>query len=95
MKIRPLQDKILLRRTPQEEQTRGGIFIPANAKTETNIGVVVAVGTGKRLPNGQTVKPSVEVGERVAFGKFVGTELRRDGEALLMVKDDDILAVLG
>jgi len=94
MAIRPLQDRILLKRVKEEEKTKGGIIIPDTAKEKPIEGEVVAVGSGKVLDDG-TVRPlDVKVGDRVLFGKYSGTEVKIDGEERLIVREDDIFVVL-
>lgn len=94
MKIRPLHNYVLLRRLEAESQTAGGLFIPENAKEAPLQGKVVAVGRGKLLPNGEMRTLDVQEGDRVLFGKYSGKEIRVDGEPFLMMKEDEILAVL-
>ena len=91
MKIRPLQDRVLVKRVAEEERTKGGIFIPDTAKEKPMEGEVIAVGNGKTLENGTTVKPQVKSGDRVLFGKYAGTEVKIDGEEHLILREDDIL----
>ncbi len=94
MKIRPLQDRIVVKRVESETQTKGGIIIPDAAKEKPIEGRVVAVGNGKVLKDG-TVRPlEVQVGDKVLFGKYSGTEVKVDGEELLVMKEDDIMAVI-
>ena len=94
MKIRPLQDRVLVKRLEAEEKTKGGIIIPDTAKEKPIEGEVVAVGNGKVLEDGTVKKLDVKVGDRVLFGKYSGTEVKLDGEDRLIVREDDILAVL-
>ena len=94
MNIRPLQDRVILKRLKEEEKTKGGIIIPDTAKEKPNEGEVVAVGNGKVLEDGTVKKLDVKVGDRVLFGKYSGTEVKLDGEERLIVREDDILAVL-
>ncbi|MCS6798485.1 MAG: co-chaperone GroES [Myxococcota bacterium] len=94
MAFRPLQDRVLVKRMAEEEKTRGGIIIPDTAKEKPIEGKVVAVGNGKVLDNG-TVRPlDVKVGDRVLFGKYSGTEVKIDGEEHLVLREEDILAVI-
>lgn len=93
-KIRPLQDRVLLKRVQEEQKTKGGIIIPDTAKEKPMEGEVVAVGNGKVLEDGTVRKLSVSAGDRVLFGKFSGTEIKLDGEEHLIVREDDILGVL-
>lgn len=92
--IRPLQDRVILKRVKEEEKTKGGIIIPDTAKEKPIEGEVVAIGNGKVLEDGTVRKLSVAVGDRVLFGKYSGTEVKLDGEERLIVREDDILAVL-
>jgi chaperonin GroES len=94
-KIRPLQDRVLLKRVQEEQKTKGGIIIPDSAKEKPVEGEVVAVGNGKVLDDGTLRKLTVKAGDRVLFGKFSGTEIKLDGEEHLIVREDDILGVVG
>ena len=94
MKIRPLQDRVIVKRVPEEEKTKGGILIPDTAKEKPQEGKVVAVGNGKVLENGTLVKPDVKAGDRILFGKYSGTEVKIEGEEHLILREDDILGVL-
>jgi chaperonin GroES len=94
MNIRPLQDRVILKRVKEEEKTKGGIIIPDTAKEKPIEGEVVAVGSGKVNDDGTVQKLAVKVGDRVLFGKYSGTEVKLDGEERLIVREDDILAVL-
>ena len=94
MKIRPLQDRILVKRLEAETRTKGGLFIPDTAKEKPIEGEVVAVGSGKTLEDGTVRKLDVKVGDRVLFGKYSGTEVKIDGEERLIVREDDILGIL-
>jgi chaperonin GroES len=94
MNIRPLQDRVILKRVKEEEKTKGGIIIPDTAKEKPIEGEVVAVGNGKMLEDGTVKKLDVKVGDRVLFGKYSGTEVKLDGEERLIVREDDILAVI-
>ena len=93
MKIRPLSDRLVVRRTQEEEKTKGGIIIPDTAKEKPLEGVVVAVGSGKVLKNGKSMPLDVKEGDRVLFGKYSGTEVRVEGEELVLLNQDDVLAV--
>jgi chaperonin GroES len=95
MKFRPLHDRVVVRRVEQEEKTAGGIIIPDTAKEKPMEGEVVAVGPGGRDENGKIVTPDVKAGDRVLFGKWSGTEVKLDGEELLIMKESDIMGVLG
>jgi len=94
MKIRPLQDRIIVKRLESEEKTKGGIIIPDSAKEKPMEGKVIAVGNGKLLDNGQRSKPEVKEGDRVLFGKYAGTEVKIDGEEHLILREDDILGII-
>jgi chaperonin GroES len=94
MKFRPLQDRVLLRRVDQEEKTSGGIIIPDTAKEKPMQGEVIAVGPGARDENGKLQPLDVKAGDRVLFGKWSGTEVKIDGEELLIMKESDIMGVL-
>jgi chaperonin GroES len=93
-KIRPLQDRVIIRRVKEEEKSKGGIIIPDTAKEKPAEGEVMAVGSGKILENGTVRKLDVTVGDRVLFGKYDGTEVKIDGEDRLIMREDDILGVL-
>lgn len=94
MKIRPLQDRVIVRRVKEEEKTKGGLYIPDTAKEKPVEGLVVAVGNGKLLDDG-TVRPlDVKAGDRVLFGKYSGNEVKVDGEEHLILREDEILGVL-
>lgn len=92
--IRPLQDKILVKRLVADTKTASGIIIPDNAQEKPMEGVVVAVGNGKVLSDGQVDKPGVEVGDTVLFNKYSGTEVKLNGEEHLIVRPDDLLGVV-
>ena len=92
--IRPLQDRVILKRVKEEEKTKGGIIISDTAKEKPIEGEVVAVGSGKTLEDGTVRKLDVKVGDRVLFGKYSGTEVKIDGEERLIVREDDILGIL-
>ena len=94
LKIRPLQDRILLKRVKEEEKSKGGIIIPDTAKEKPIEGEVIAVGSGKILEDGTVRKIDLKVGDRVLFGKYSGTEVKIDGEDRLIVREDDILGVI-
>ena len=94
MKFRPLHDRVLVRRIDAEEKTAGGIIIPDTAKEKPQQGEVIAVGPGARNEAGQLVAPDVQVGDRVLFGKWSGTEVKIDGEDLLIMKESDIMGVV-
>jgi chaperonin GroES len=92
--IRPLQDKIIIKRIDEQEQVRGGIIIPDTAKEKPQEGAVIAVGQGKRLDSGERVPPDVKEGDRVLFGKYAGNEIKLDHEEYLIMREDDILGVI-
>jgi chaperonin GroES len=92
--IRPLRDRVVVRRIEEDEQIRGGIIIPDTAKEKPQEGEVVAVGNGKLLENGERVPLDVNEGDRVLFGKYAGTEIKLDDEEVLILREDEILAVL-
>ena len=94
MKVKPLQDRIIVKRTASEEKTPSGIIIPENAKEKPVEATVIAVGNGKMLSDGTVRKPDVKEGDRVLFGKYSGTEIKIDGEEHLIMREEDILAVL-
>ena len=94
MKVRPLQDRLVVKRLAEEEKTKGGIIIPDSAKEKPIEGEVIAVGNGKVLEDGTVRKLDVKVGDRVLFGKYSGTEVKIDGEERLILREDDILGVL-
>ena len=94
MKIRPLQDRLLVKRIEGEEKTKGGIIIPDSAKEKPQEGRVVAAGPGKVNKDGKLVPPSVKSGDRILFGKYSGTEVKLEGEEHLIIREDDVLAVL-
>ncbi|MBP5353443.1 MAG: co-chaperone GroES [Alphaproteobacteria bacterium] len=94
MNIKPLHDKVLIRRVDEETKTAGGIIIPDTAKEKPSEGVVEAVGNGFRAEDGKIVPMSVKTGDRVLFGKWAGTEIKINGESRLIVKESDILAVI-
>ena len=94
MNFRPLHDRVLVKRIETEEKTTGGIIIPDTAKEKPMEGKIVAVGLGKPLDNGETRKPMVKIGEKVLFGKYSGTEIKVDGKDMLVIREDDIMAIL-
>jgi chaperonin GroES len=94
MKVRPLHDRILLKRIEEKESIKGGIVIPDTAKEKPQEGLVVAVGNGKILENGTRISLEVKEGDRVLFGKYSGTEIKLDGEEYLIVREDDVLGIL-
>jgi chaperonin GroES len=94
MKIRPLQDRVLVQRTEEDEKTAGGIIIPDTAKEKPQEGVVIAVGKGKVRDDGGITALDVAVGDRVLFGKYSGTDVKLDGEDYVILREDDVLAIL-
>ena len=94
MTFRPLGDRVLVRRVEEEEKTKGGIIIPDTAKEKPQEGEVIAVGPGARDEAGKRIEPDVKVGDRILFGKWSGSEVRLDGEDLLIMKESDILGVI-
>lgn len=94
MKIRPLQDRVIVKRVEEKEKTKGGIIIPDTAKEKPMEGKVTAVGKGKILEDGKIHPLDVKAGDRVLFGKYAGTEVKIDGEEHLIMREDDILGVI-
>jgi chaperonin GroES len=94
MKIRPLGDRILVKRIKEEEKTKGGIFIPDTAKEKPQEGKIVAVGKGKMTEAGKLVAPEVKAGDTVLFGKYSGSEVKLDGEEHMIMREEDLLGVL-
>jgi len=94
MKIRPLHDRLVVKRTQEEEKTKGGIIIPDTAKEKPVEGIVVAVGSGISLKNGKVIPLDVKAGDKVLFGKYSGTEVKIEGEEHLILREDDILGVI-
>ncbi len=94
MKFRPLLDRVLVKRTEEDTKTAGGIIIPDTAKEKPSQGEVIAVGPGARDEQGKTLPMSLKIGDRILFGKWSGTEVKIDGEELLIMKEADVLGVL-
>jgi chaperonin GroES len=94
MKIRPLYDRIVIKRIEERETTRRGIIIPDSAQEKPQEGEVIAVGQGKRLDDGKLVALDLKVGDRVLFGKYSGNEIKLDGKEYLVMREDDVLGVL-
>ena len=94
MNLRPLQDRIIVKRVEEEGKTAGGIFIPETAKEKPQQGEVVAVGKGKLTEDGKVIPMDVKVGDKVLFGKYSGSEVKLDGVDYLIMREDDILGVL-
>jgi chaperonin GroES len=92
--IRPLNDRIIVRRLEEQEQMRGGLYIPDTAKEKPQEGEVLAVGNGKLLDNGQRIAIDLKAGDRILFGKYSGTEIKLDGDEYLILREDDILGVV-
>jgi chaperonin GroES len=92
--IRPLNDRIIVRRMEDQEQMRGGLYIPDTAKEKPQEGEVLAVGNGKLLDNGQRIAIDLKSGDRILFGKYAGTEIKLDGEEYLILREDDVLGVV-
>ena len=94
MKVRPLHDRVIVKRIEEEETTKGGIIIPDTAKEKPQEGEVVAVGTGKRLEDGKILPLEVKEGDRVLFGKYSGTEIKVEDTEYLILREDEILGIL-
>ena len=94
MAVRPLHDRILIRRVSEDEQTAGGIIIPDTAKEKPQRGEVVATGNGRITDDGKTLPLEVKMGDRILFSKYAGTELKLEGEEFLMIREDDVLGII-
>ena len=94
MELRPLHDRVVIKRLTEGEVKRGGIIIPDTAKEKPQEGEVIAVGSGKLLGTGERMPPEVKAGDRILFGKYSGSEVKLDGEEYLILKEDEILGVL-
>jgi chaperonin GroES len=94
MKIRPLQDRVIVRRIAEEEKTKGGIIIPDTAKEKPQEGKIVAVGRGKLSDEGKLIPLEVKVGERILFGKYSGSEIKLNGNEYLIMREEDILGII-
>jgi chaperonin GroES len=94
MKVRPLHDRLLVRRIEQKETAKGGIVIPDTAKEKPQEGEVLAVGNGRILENGTKIALEVKVGNKILFGKYTGSDIKIDGEEVLILREDEVLAVL-
>ncbi len=92
-RMRPLHDRVIVKRIEEEERTKGGIIIPDTAKEKPQEGQVIAVGPGRR-EDGKVIKPDVKAGDRILFGKYSGTEIKLDGEEHIIMREDDILGVI-
>jgi chaperonin GroES len=94
IKVRPLHDRLIVRRIEEKETVKGGIIIPDTAKEKPQEGEVIAIGNGKLLDNGTKVALDVKVGDRILFGKYTGTDIKIDGKEVLILREDEVLAVL-
>ena len=94
MKFRPLGDRVLVKRVEEEQKTKGGIIIPDTAKEKPQEGEVIAVGPGARDEDGKYIQPDVKAGDKILFGKWSGTEVKVDGQDLLIMKESDVLGVV-
>lgn len=94
MNIKPLYDRVLVRRIEDESKTSGGILIPDSAKEKPSRGVILAVGAGKILDSGDVKSLTVKVGDKVLFGKYAGNEIKSNGEELVIMREDDILGII-
>lgn len=94
MRVRPLQDRVLVKRLEEETKTAGGIIIPDNHAEKPSQGEIISVGPGKRTPNGDYIKLDVKEGDRILFGKYSGSEVKVNGQEYLIMREDDILGVL-
>jgi len=95
MKLKPLSDHVVIKPLEAEEKTAGGILLPDTAKEKSTRGEVLAVGSGKVLPNGRVVKPAVSAGDIVIYSKYAGSEIKADGKELKIVQESEILAIVG
>jgi chaperonin GroES len=95
MKIRPLHDRVIVKRVEEETTTAGGILLPGSAAEKPSQGVILAVGAGKQLDNGTVRALEVKVGDKVLFGKYAGNEVKVDGDDLIVMREEDIMGVLG
>jgi chaperonin GroES len=94
MKIRPLYDRVVVKRVEDTETMKGGLYIPDSAKEKPQEGEVVAIGKGKRLENGTLIALDVQVGDRILFGKYSGSDIKIDGEEYMIMREDEILGIL-
>lgn len=94
MNLRPLQDRIIVKRIEEETKTAGGIFIPDSAKEKPQRGEIVAVGNGKKTEDGKVIPVDLKAGDKVLFGKYAGTEIKVEGQEYLIMREDDILGVI-
>ena len=95
MKVRPLHDRLIVRRIEEKATAKGGIIIPDTAKEKPQEGEVLAVGNGKLLENGTKIALDVKVGNKILFGKYTGTDIKIDGEEVLILREDEVLGILG
>lgn len=95
MNLRPLHDRVLVKRLEEQESKRGGLFIPDSAKEKPQQAEVIAVGSGKLLEDGTRATPDVKAGDKILFGKYSGSDIRIDGNEYLILREDEILGVLG
>jgi chaperonin GroES len=95
MKVRPLHDRLIIRRIEEKDTVKGGIIIPDSAKEKPQEGEVIAVGNGKVLENGTKLALDVKAGDKILFGKYSGTDIKIDGEEYLILREDEVLAVIG
>ncbi len=94
MKVKPLHDRILVERIDEEEKTPGGIIIPDTAKEKPSKGKVVAVGSGRKTDDGKVIPLEVKVGDKILFGKYAGTEIKIEGKEYLMMREDEVFAII-
>ncbi|MBI2604472.1 MAG: co-chaperone GroES [Deltaproteobacteria bacterium] len=94
MSVTPLHDRILVKRISEEEKTKGGIIIPDTAKEKPAEGKVMAIGSGRRTDDGKIIALEVKKGDRILFGKYSGTEIKMDGDELLIMREDDVLGII-
>jgi chaperonin GroES len=94
MNIRPLQDRIIVQRIEEETKTAGGLIIPDSAKEKPQMGLVVAVGNGKKTEDGKVLSLDVKTGDKVLFGKYAGSEIKVEGQEYIMMREDDVLGVV-
>jgi len=94
MKLRPLQDRILVQRIEEETKTAGGIYIPDTAKEKPQMGLIISVGNGKKTEDGKIIPVDVKAGDNVLFGKYAGTEVKVEGETYLIMREEDILGII-
>lgn len=95
MQVRPLYDRVLIKRVEEETRSKGGLFLPETAKEKPAEGIVLAVGQGRLTANGEVKPLAVKEGDRVAFGRYAGTEIKIEGEERLVLREDEILGIIG